>query len=184
MRAAGKWIAALAFSTLCLLAFAVHPPEAFSESSYLLVRGGALIPESSDLENYNTGAGADVVVGHFFNSFLSGELEGGYFESKNGSSKLTVYPLTLAARLRVPIPVVKPYAILGGGAYFTTLDTPSSGSKDDTAFGYFAGAGVDFKIAVLLVNIEARYLWAEPSYSGTSTKIDSMVVMAGVGLEF
>jgi len=183
MRPAGKWFAALAFSTLCVLAFAVHPPEALSGDSYLLVRGGAFSPQSSDLENFDTGVGADVVVGHYFMPFLSGELGAGYFESKNGSNKLTVYPATLAARLRVPLPVVKPYAIVGGGAYFTTLDT-SAGSKDDTAFGYFAGAGVDFKITVLLVNIEARYLWAEPSYSGTSTKIDGVMVKAGVGLEF
>jgi len=184
MRPAGKLVAALAFSTLCVLAFAVHPSEALSGDSYLLVKGGAISPQAGDLENYDTGVAAEVAVGHYFKSFLSGELGAGYYESKNGSSKLTVYPLTLAARLRVPLPVVKPYAILGGGAYFTTLDTPSSGSKDDTAFGYFAGAGVDFKIAVLLVNIEAKYLWVEPSYSGTNTKIDSMVVTAGVGLEF
>jgi opacity protein-like surface antigen len=183
MRPAGKWFAALAVSALCVLAFAVHPPEAFSGDSYLLLKGGAISPQASDLEDFNTGAGAEVAVGHYFMPFLSGELGVGYFESKNGSNKLTVYPATLAARLRVPLPVVKPYAILGGGAYFTTLET-SAGSKDDTAFGYFAGAGVDFKITFLLLNIEAKYLWAQPSYSGTDVKIDSVVVTAGVGLEF
>ena len=183
MHPARKWFAALAVSTLCTLAFAVHPPEAVSGDSYLLVKGGVYTPQASDMDNYGTGGTVGVAAGHYFLPFLSGELEGGYFESKNGGDKLTVYPLTLAARLRVPLPVVKPYAILGGGAYFTTLDT-SAGSKDDTAYGYFAGAGVDFKIAFLLLNIEAKYLWVEPSFSGTDTKIDGVVATAGVGLEF
>jgi opacity protein-like surface antigen len=183
MRPAGKWFAALAVFTLCVLAFAVRPPEALSGDSYLLVKAGAYNPQASDMDNYGTGANVGVTVGQYFLPFLSGELEGGYFESKNGGNKLSVYPLTLAARLRVPLPIVKPYAILGGGAYFTTLDT-STGSKDDTAYGYFAGAGVDFKIAFLLLNIEAKYLWVEPSFSGTNRNIEGVVATAGVGVEF
>ncbi len=183
MRPTGKWFAALAVFTLCTLAFAAHPPEALSGDSYLLVKAGAYTPQAGDMDNYSTGANAEVVVGHYFLPFLSGELGGGYFESKNGGDKLSVYPLTLAARLRVPLPVVKPYAILGGGAYFTTLDT-SSGSKSDTAYGYFAGAGVDFKIAFLLLNIEAKYLWVEPSYSGADKNIEGVVATVGVGVEF
>ena len=183
MRPAGKWFAALAVSTLCTLAFAAHPPEAYSGDSYFLVKGGVYTPEASDLNNFDTGVNAEVAVGHYFLPFLSGELGAGYFESTNGPYKLSVYPATLAARLRVPLPIVKPYAILGGGAYFASLDTPL-GSKSDTTFGYFAGAGVDFKITILLLNIEAKYLWAQPSFSGTDTKIDGVVVTAGVGLEF
>ena len=183
MRPARKWFTALAVSTLCALAFAVHPPEAVSGDSYLLVKGGAYTPQSSDMDSFSTGGLAEIAVGHYFLPFLSAELGGGYFESKNGGDKLSTYPLTLAARLRVPLPIVKPYAILGGGAYFTTLDT-SAGSKDDTAYGYFAGAGVDFKITFLLLNIEAKYLWVEPSFSGTDRNIEGVVVTAGVGVEF
>jgi opacity protein-like surface antigen len=184
MRLEGKWFAALAVSILCTLVFAGHPSDALSGDSYLLVKGGAYTPQASDMNNFSTGANAEVAVGHYFLPFLSGELGVGYFESKNGSSKLSVVPATIAARLRVPLPVVKPYAILGGGAYFSTLDTPSSGSMTNTAYGYFAGAGVDFKITFLLLNIEAKYLWAQPSFSGIDTKIDGVVVTAGVGLEF
>ena len=183
MRPAGKGFAALAVFTLCTLAFAAHPPEALTGDSYLLVKGGAYTPQSSNMDNNSTGGIVEGAVGHFFLPFLSGELGGGYFESKNGGEKLSVYPLTLAARLRVPLPIVKPYAILGGGAYFTTLDT-SAGSKDDTAYGYFAGAGVDFKIAFLLLNIEAKYLWVEPSFSGANKNIEGVVATVGVGVEF
>lgn len=183
MRPEGKWLAALTVFTLCTLAFAATPPEAMSGDSYLLVKGGAYTPQSSDLDEFSTGGLVEGAVGHFFLPFLSGELGGGYFESKDSGDKLSVYPLTLAARLRVPLPIVKPYAILGGGAYFTTLDTPS-GSKDDTAYGYFAGAGVDFKITLLLISLEAKYLWVEPSYSGTNKNIEGVVATLGVGVEF
>jgi opacity protein-like surface antigen len=179
----GKWFAALAVFTLCTLAIAVHPPEALSGDSYFLVKGGVYSPEASDLDTFDAGVNAEVAAGHYFLPFLSGELGFGYFESKSDSTKLSAYPATLAARLRIPIPIVKPYAILGGGAYFTELETPF-GSNSDTAFGYFAGAGVDFKITFLLLNIEAKYLFAEPSFSGADTKIDGVVVTAGVGLEF
>jgi opacity protein-like surface antigen len=184
MRSAGKWFAALAVSTVFALGFAAHPPEALSGDSYFLVKAGAYTPQANDLENFGTGVNAEVAVGRYFLPFLSGELGAGYFDTSNGGTKLSVVPATLAARLRVPLPVVKPYAILGGGAYFATLDTPSSGSMSNTAFGYFAGAGVDFKIAFLLLNIEAKYLWVKPSFSGTDMNIEGVVATAGLGLEF
>jgi len=183
MRPAGKGFAALAVAILCTLVFAVHPPDAVSGDSYFLVKGGVYSPEASDLDTFDAGVNAEVAAGHYFLPFLSGELGFGYFESESDSTKLSAYPLTLAARLRIPIPIVKPYAILGGGAYFTELETPF-GSNSDTAFGYFAGAGVDFKITFLLLNIEAKYLWVEPSFSGIDRTIDGVVVTAGVGVEF
>jgi len=183
MRSAKKALAALAVTMLCTLVFAAAPPEALSGDSYVLLKGGAYTPEASDLNNFDTGVNVEGAVGHYFLPFLSGELGFGYFESKNGPYKLSVYPATVAARLRVPLPIVKPYAILGGGAYFASVDTPT-GSQDDTAFGYFAGAGVDFKIAFLLLNVEAKYLWAQPTFSGIDTNIDGVVVTLGVGLEF
>ncbi len=44
--------------------------------------------------------------------------------------ELTVKPVTLALRLRAPIPVVKPYAVAGGGAYFSKLETKGAGSEE------------------------------------------------------
>jgi hypothetical protein len=69
------------------------------------------------MDEFGTGFNAEVAAGHYFLPFLSGELGFGYFESKNGPYKLSVYPATVAARLRVPLPVVKPYAIMGGSLF-------------------------------------------------------------------
>jgi opacity protein-like surface antigen len=182
MRPPTRWVVVPVL--FALLSVAAGVPEAGAADNYLLVKAGAYTPEASDLDGFDTGFNGELAIGRYILPFLSLELEGGYFESKNGPSKLSVYPLTLGARLRIPLPIVKPYAIGGGGAYFATLDTPVAGSRNDTAFGYFAGAGVDFKILVLLVNIEAKYLWAQPSFSGVDTNINGAVVTLGVGLEF
>lgn len=184
MRTASKWLAGFAVFTLCALSLAVQTPEAVAGDSYLLVKAGAYDPQANDVkDDLDTGFAGEIAIGHYFLPFLGAELGAGYVESSKDPVKLTVYPVTLAAKLRLPIPVVKPYAIAGGGAYFSELDTGPS-SRSDTAFGYFAGAGVDIKVAVLLINIEAKYLWAEPSFDGLKTKIDGVVGTVGIGLEF
>jgi hypothetical protein len=181
MRTASKWLAGLAAFTLCVFVLSMQPPDAVAEGTYLLLKGGAYGP--NDL-NTDTGFVGEIAIGHYFRPFLGLELAGGYMESSRNGPNLTVYPLTLAVKGRLPIPVVKPYGILGGGAYFADLEVAGKGSDSDTAFGYFAGVGVDFKLAFLLINLEAKYLWAEPSFYGVDTNIDGVVGTLGVGIEF
>jgi opacity protein-like surface antigen len=185
MRSASNCLVGLAVLALCALSLALQAPEALAGDSYLLLKAGAYDPQSNDVkDDLDTGFGGEIAIGHYFLPFLAGELAGGYYESSKGDAKLTVYPVTLAAKARLPLPVVKPYAIAGGGAYFSKAKVSGQGSSSDTAFGYFAGAGVDFKVTVLLINIEAKYLWAEPSFDGSKTKIDGIVGTVGVGIEF
>jgi opacity protein-like surface antigen len=175
----------LAVLTLCALSIAFQAPEALAGDSYLLLKAGVYDPQSSDVkDDLDTGFAGEIAFGHYFLPFLGAELGAGYIEASKSGNKLTVYPVTLAAKLRLPLPVVKPYAIAGGGAYFSKAETGSSGSQSDTAFGYFAGAGVDFKVAFLLINIEAKYIWANPTFFGTETNIDGIAGTVGVGIEF
>jgi len=184
MGTATKWFAGLAAFTLCALFLAVQTPEAVAGNGYLLLKAGGYDPQANDVKDLDTGFNGEIAVGKFFLPFLGVEFGAGYFEASKDPVKLTVYPVTLAAKLRLPIPLVKPYAIGGGGAYFSKAETTGGGSKSDTAFGYFAGVGVDFKVAFLLLNMEGKYLWAEPTFNGSNVKIDGAVVTAGVGIEF
>lgn len=109
------------------------------------------------------------------------ELSAGYYEASKGPVELTVKPVTLALRFRLPVPVVKPYAV--AGAYFSKMEVDGAGSESDTSLGYFAGAGIDFKALFLLMNVEAKYLWAQPTFE-RKTDIDGFVVTAGIGVEF
>jgi len=185
MRTASKRCVLVASVTFCALSLAVQTPEAVAGDSYLLVKAGAYDPQGDqEVKDLGSGFNGEIVAGHYFLPFLGAEIGAGYIEVSKDSNKLTVYPVTLAARLRLPIPIVKPYAIAGGGAYFSKAETAALGSQDDTTVGYFAGAGVDFKVLFLLVNIEAKYLWANPTFAGVDTKIDGVVGTVGVGLEF
>ncbi|MBP2669596.1 MAG: outer membrane protein, OmpW-related [Deltaproteobacteria bacterium] len=185
MRNASKWFSLLAAFTLCALSLALQAPEAAAGDNYLLLKAGVYDPQANDVESdLDTGFSGEIAVGHYFLPFLGAELGAGYFEASKSGNKLTVYPVTLSAKLRLPIPIVKPYAIAGGGAYFAKAEAPALGSQSDTAFGYFGGAGVDFKVAFLLINIEAKYLWAKPTFFGADTDIDGIAGTVGVGLEF
>lgn len=184
MKTASNWIVGLAVLVLCALSLVLQVPEAHAEGSYLLLKAGAYGPQASDVNELDTGFAGEIAVGHYFLPFLGVELAGGYMESSNNRFDLTMYPLTLAVKGRLPIPVVKPYGIVGGGAYFTDAEVSGLGSQSDTAFGYFAGAGVDFKVVFLLINIEARYLWVEPSFDGSNRNFDGIVGTLGVGIEF
>lgn len=185
MRTSPRWLAWLAAFTLCAMILVVHAPEAAAGDSYLLLKAGAYDPQANDVESaLDTGFSGEIAAGHYFLPFLGAELGVGYFEGSKSGNKLTVYPVTLSAKLRLPIPIVKPYAIAGGGAYFAKAETPALESQSDTALGYFAGAGVDFKVLFLLINIEAKYLWARPTFFGADTDIDGFAGTVGVGLEF
>ena len=174
---------AVALIFAVILTLAVPAREAAAGDSYVLVKGGVYSPNANEVDQLNEGFAGEIAVGSYFWSIVGLELAGGYFEASQGGVDLTVYPLTLAAKVRIPIPVIKPYAIVGGGAYFADLETPGGGSKSDTAYGYFGGVGVDFKLAFLLINIEAKYLVAQPNF-GVDTNIDGYVGTVGVGLEF
>jgi outer membrane protein W len=185
MRTASNWLAGLTAFILCAFVLSVQTPEAVAGDSYLLLKAGAYAPQANDVkDDLDTGFAGEIAVGHYFLPFFGVELAGGYIESSKDRFDLTVYPVTLAAKLRVPLPIVKPYAIGGAGAYFSEAEVSGQDSRNDTAFGYFGGAGIDFKVAFLLLNLEAKYFWVEPSFDGSKTSIDGFVGTVGVGLEF
>jgi len=184
MPAVPKWMMVLGILAFCTLAVAATPTASPAGDNYFLVKMGGFVPQASDVDSYDTGFAGEIVIGRYY-SIVGVELEGGYYESKDGPSKLTVYPLALNARLRLPIPLIKPYVLGGAGAYFTELDTGTAlGSDKDTAFGLQAGVGVDFKLWILLMNVEAKYIWVEPELFGTDRNIDGIAATVGVGLEF
>jgi len=178
-----KWPACVAALTLCALSLALQTPEAAAGDGYLLGKVGIYSPQASDVDDLDEGFNGEVTIGKYFLPLIGAEIGAGYFEAEKAPVKLSVYPVTLAARVRLPIPVVKPYAVAGGGVYFAEREISGSGSQSDTAWGYFGGLGVDIKLLFLLLNFEAKYLWASPSFGG-EVDIDGLQATVGVGLEF
>ncbi len=179
MKPSSKYL--LATALVCAaLALGTTPAAA---DSYLTVNGGVFLP-LGDVDELDTGPTVNVVYGFGILPMLWGEVGAGYAKAEKGETKLEVIPVTLNAKFRLPIPMVKPYALAGVGAYRVSVDDSVGGSDDATAFGYQAGVGIDFKILLVKVNVEAEYFRTEPELYGDTVKVEGVLATVGAGFEF
>ena len=182
-------------------AFAAEKPD-----NYLAINGGVYSPsDSHDLNDFNegsttyldskTGLAGEVAVGHYFLPNAALEAGIGYFQSEGsaaaqpGDTKLQVVPVTVTGKLLVPIGIFEPYGLFGIGAYFTKLDVNGntgnfSGSSEIT-YGLHAGAGINFNFTdEMFAGLEAKYLWAKPSFGGQNINLDGIITTATIGFRF
>ncbi|MFA5800290.1 MAG: porin family protein [Candidatus Peribacteraceae bacterium] len=194
-----------AFALFLVLAVAlvgIAPSVSLAEnpSNYVVLKGGIYSPSKDfNLNNINvdskTGFDGEIAIGHYFLPVFATELGAGYFESKGspaalpGDAKLKVVPVTLTAKGLLPMGPIEPYGEFGIGAYISkfdvsgNLDSFSGSSK--SAFGFHAGAGVNFNITpTVFLGAEGRYLWAKPSWGGQDIKLDGFTVTADLGFRF
>lgn len=177
-------------ASLAALALAAVPAGARAGDSYLVLKGGYYGPTKDIAYAQATGttlspkfygevgAGTSVI-------FLGVELTAGYMSSSTSVPGLTVkvssIPVLLTGKLRIPVPIVSPYAEVGAGMYFNTVDITSQPSESHTTVGWHVGAGVDFRISSLLLGVEARYLSADSGASNMTLRVDGVVVTGNVG---
>jgi opacity protein-like surface antigen len=94
--------------------------------------------------------------------------------------------LILNARLTVPAGAFEPYVEGGGGYYLTNIHESSSlgsRSKDDTSFGYHAGAGINwFFTKEYYIGLGGRYFWAETD--DQSIRLDGVLADVNLGFRF
>jgi outer membrane protein W len=182
-------------------AFAAEKP-----ANYLAIKGGVYSPsDSHDLYDFNggstthldskTGLAGKVAGGHYFLPNAAVEVGIGYFQSEGsaaaqpGETKLHVVPVTVTGKFLVPIGVFEPYGLFGIGAYFTKLDVNDnignfSGSSEIT-YGLHAGAGINFNFTdEMFAGLEAKYLWAKPSFGGQDINLDGIITTATIGFRF
>lgn len=182
-------------------AFAAEKP-----ANYLTLKAGVYSPsESNDLNDFNgghttsldseTGFAGELAAGHYFLPMLALELGAGYFQSEGsaeaqpGETKLKVIPVTATGKFLVPIGAFEPYGLFGIGAYFTDLDVSGntgnfSGSTEIT-YGLHAGGGVNLNFGnEMFAGLEAKYLWAKPSFGGQDINIDGFITTANLGFRF
>lgn len=182
-------------------AFAEEKP-----ANYFVAKVGVYSPsESNDVNDFNggsttsldskTGFAGELAAGHYFLPMVALELGAGYFQSEGsaeaqpGETKLKVIPITATGKFLVPIGAFEPYGLFGIGAYVTDLDVSGntgnfSGSSEIT-YGLHAGAGVNFDFGnKMFAGLEAKYLWAKPSFGGQDIKLDGFVTTANLGFRF
>ena len=190
------------FLVLTVALIGIAPSVSLAEypSNYVVLKGGIYSPSKDfDVGNINvdskTGFDGEVAIGHYFLPVFATELGVGYFESKGsaaaqpGELKLKVVPVTLTAKGLLPFGPIEPYGEFGIGGYITKAEVSGtignfSGSTKGV-FGLHAGAGVNFNFTQnVFLGVEARYLWAKPSFGGQDIKLDGFTVTADLGFRF
>jgi opacity protein-like surface antigen len=189
---------------------AAQAPAAFTPSNYLHLRLGAVMPQSSDLDDLKIGTGFDgeIAIGRRFIPNLAGEIGLGYFSAEGSNfsmydpgsgltidlkAKLSGIPITASIKGILPLsPSVELYGLFGLGLYMVTLEATGSAmgqsattSEDDTAVGVQFGAGVSFDVSsTVFLSADLRYLVAKATFAGAEGKIDSLFLNAGLGFRF
>jgi opacity protein-like surface antigen len=192
-------VMAVAFTGFAAPAFA-------SSANYTVLKAGLYSPSSSyHLEDVNdgnrsrldskTGFAGEIALGHYFMPMLAVELGVGYFESKGspaaqpGEAKLTVVPLTVTGKVLLPLGLLEPYGLFGIGAYISDLDVSGSEQNFRTSteitYGLHLGAGLNLNFhPTMFAGLEAKYLWAEPSFGGNHVALDGFITTANLGFRY
>lgn len=177
-------------AALAAAALASLPARATAGDTYLVLKGGYYGPTKDIAYAQATGTTLDPKfygeIGAGTNLVILGvEVTAGYMSSSTGVPGLTVevssIPVLLTAKLRIPVPVVTPYAELGAGAYINTVEITALPSEKHTTFGFHVGAGLDLRISSLLLGLEARYLSADAGIPGVTLRVDGVTVTGNVG---
>ena len=143
-------------------------------------------PGGGGLGGYDTGGAFDIGLGSRVSPVLAieGTLAG--FGADMGPNEVSVVPLTFGVRLIVPNPIIEPYVGAGVGAYFASLDEPTSGIDDsDATAGGYASLGVDAWLNPrLALNFEGKYHFVEPEFNGIDVNVSGWTVSMGVRVSF
>jgi outer membrane protein W len=174
---------------VALVLFLLVPINAFARdvSPYIAVKPGIYSPQSSDLEDFDTGFSGEIVLGARANSNFAAEFGFGYFETEDeetfagvvdGSTfterdkaDVGVFPITFTLKGIIPYQKWEFYGLGGAGAYVVSGELKASGVVDGTPFsiklddtetvlGGFLGGGLHYNITPkFFIGIEAKYLW-------------------------
>jgi opacity protein-like surface antigen len=162
---------------------AADPPRrqrhATAGEPYIYGQMGVYNPNSDadGLRGYDSGGNFAVAFGSRLSPLFAVEGTLGAFGTEEGSSEVSVYPMTMGGRFIVPNPFIEPYIGAGVGIYFANLKEPPSGIDDSsTEFGGYLSLGMDFWLNQrVALNIEGRYHWVDASFEnnlGSSVNVN------------
>lgn len=168
-----------------LLVLVGLPVFAESPANYAEVKLGGYLPQANDVEDFDNSLYGELAVGRYFHPNVAGELGIGYTKSDGPAGRdVTIMPVTAGVKGVLPMGNVEPFATLGVGMYYSEAEGPGF-SEDDTVFGFFAGAGVNFNFTGnMFLGVEGKYFFAEPSFGSDDLEIDGINLTANLGFRF
>ena len=165
----------------------VFAQELMDRNNYVVLKGGGWSLRETDIKDSNMGGYAEFAAGEKFNRFVGMEFGIGYMEAKGkyllADAKANVVPVNLSLRFGVPIAVVEPYVIAGGGLYFTTVKIGPASTTTANG-GYHGGLGLDLNLGAFLAGIEARYFVIKGEALGRTFDLDGSTVAVKAGIRF
>ncbi|MBN2468815.1 MAG: outer membrane beta-barrel protein [Deltaproteobacteria bacterium] len=173
--------------TLAILACAFPSHVLAQGANYVTFKPGIYSPQSSDLEDFDTGFNGELAFGHRYNRNFAVEMGVGYFKSEADYSAagqvsginysfheedtIDAIPVTLSFKGIIPYDRWEFFGMGGIGVYFTDGEAEVNGTVDgrrvsaslsesDTVFGFHFGVGFHYNITpTWFVGAEGKYLW-------------------------
>lgn len=181
-------LSSVATATSAVVSAAQPPaPKQEARTAYVVIKTGQWSLQSDSLSNENTRSYGEIAFGGKFNPFLGAEFSVGRFEAdatyRSTTANVRTTPVLLSLRLGIPIAVVEPYFLLGGGAYFTSIDVGSHSTSAVKA-GYHVGLGVDINLGALLLGVESRCFSTTGQNYDSDVSLDGYLYAAKVGIRF
>jgi opacity protein-like surface antigen len=174
---------------LAVLACVVPSYVLAQGANYITLKPGIYLPQSSDLEAFDTGFNGEIAFGHRFNPNFAAEMGIGYFNTEadfgavgqvSGISyslqeKDSFYavPITLSLKGIVPVDRWEFFGMAGIGLYYVNGDADVSGTvggtsagislgDSDTVFGFHLGLGFHYNIdPTWFIGAEGKYIWTD-----------------------
>jgi opacity protein-like surface antigen len=162
------------------------PAFAARLDNYATVKLGVYSPRSHFLRgnDFSRGIDGEVALGRNFNRYLAGEFGLGYLDTNSGNDQVTMVPVTVTGKGKVPLGDFELYAGAGIGAYFVKAELGSQ-SYNDTALGWHILTGVNFNVdPYFFLGVEIKYLWVKPSFGPYSPEFDGATATANLGFRF
>lgn len=177
-------------------AYPAAPPP-WAPSSYLQLRLGVHVPQSSDLDGFNNGVALEAAFGYRWHPNFAAELGIGYFKNSSDTLQTTSgaldvsissIPVTASLVLVAPMGNVELKGLVGVGLHSTTFDASVgglSGSDSNTAFGFHIGGGASVALSPQVsLGADLRYYIVKPSFAGVDISIDGLQIAANLGWKF
>ncbi|MGB8930494.1 MAG: porin family protein [Anaeromyxobacteraceae bacterium] len=162
--------------------------------TYLQIHLGALIPQSSALDQLDPGVAFGGAFGARFSPMVSAELGVGYarMTGRTGDFRSTLIDLPISASLRLRLPFERGEisGLAGADIHSSRLSTEStltsvSVSDRATSFGWHVGAGAGYQLSpTILVGVDVRRYFATAAYDGGDVDIGSLRVAATLDFHF
>jgi Outer membrane protein beta-barrel domain len=155
--------------------------------AYAAVRAGAYLPRGAAWKAYDPMLDLEIAAGVHLAPWLTveGSVDRIAADSRVQQESLALVPIILSFRAELPVGVIRPYAVIGGGLELARFERDGSARDSATVVVGEVGLGASGNIGEqVFAAVEARYLAARARVFGVERQMDAVRVLGGLGYRF